>query len=295
MFIRNAHIAWDEISPDSYLRSIPAVSKIVDLELRSNITFFVGENGTGKSTILEAIADAYGFNPEGGTINFRFSSYEDISELGSHMRLYRGPRAHFGYFFRAECFFNLATQAEEYNLHFGGKYLHQQSHGEGFWSFFHKYSGAGLYIMDEPEAALSPQRQLSLLIHISQMAEMGSQFIIISHSPILLGIPNADIISFDGGEVHRITYEETDSYQITEMFINNRERLLHQLLRDFFWYIRLSPAFRICSWMACQSKYTYPSSSVSGRMGIGNCFNCIACGISRVAFETCGSEEWKEE
>lgn len=114
LFIRTAHIEWDEISENSYLRNIPAVSKITDLEFESPVTFFVGENGTGKSTMLEGIADAYGFNPEGGTVNFNFSTYEDLSELGNHVRLYRGGRANFGYFFRAESFFNLATKAEDY-------------------------------------------------------------------------------------------------------------------------------------------------------------------------------------
>lgn len=232
MFIRNAHIQWDEIEGKTYLKDIPTISKITDLEFKKHVTFFVGENGTGKSTMLEAIADAYGFNPEGGTINFRFSTYEDLSELGSHVRLSRGTRAPFGYFFRAESFFNLATQAEEYNLKFDGRNLHEQSHGESFWAFFNKYNGAGLYIMDEPEAALSPQRQLSLLLHIKQMADVGSQFIIVTHSPILLGLPGADIVSFDDGEIHRISYEETESYQITEMFINNREHLLHRLLEE---------------------------------------------------------------
>jgi predicted ATPase len=232
LFIKSAHIQWDEIEGRTYLKEIPAISKIDTLEFKKQVTFFVGENGTGKSTMLEAIADAYGFNPEGGTVNFRFNTYEDLSELGSHVRLSRGVRAPFGYFFRAETFFNLATQAEKYELKFNGRNLHEQSHGESFWAFFNKYNGAGLYIMDEPEAALSPQRQLSLLIHIKEMEEVGSQFIIISHSPILLGYPDADIISFDDGEVHRISYEETESYQVTEMFINNRKQLLHQLFDE---------------------------------------------------------------
>lgn len=232
LFIRNAHIQWNEIEGMTYLKEIPAIRKIDDLEFKAPVTFFVGENGTGKSTMLEAIADAYGFNPEGGTINFRFSTYDDLSELGSHVRLAKGIRAPFGYFFRAESFFNLSTQAEEYDLRFDGKNLHEQSHGESFWAFFNNYSGAGLYLMDEPEAALSPQRQLSLLMHIKQMADVGSQFIIITHSPILLGLPGADIVSFDDGEVHRIGYEETESYQVTEMFINNREYLLRRLFAE---------------------------------------------------------------
>ncbi len=232
LFIKNANFRWDEIEDSSYLNNIPSVRSADYIDFQKNVTFFVGENGSGKSTALEAIADAYGFNPEGGTINFRFSTYEDLSELGSHTRLSRSGKAYFGYFFRAESFFNLSTKAEEYGLIYNGKTLHEQSHGESFWSFFNKYNGAGLYLMDEPEAALSPQRQLSLLVHIKQMVDVGSQFIIITHSPILLGLPDADIISFDEGHIHRISYEETESYQVTEMFINNRDYFLKRLLSE---------------------------------------------------------------
>lgn len=238
--IRGIHIDWSKIDEESYLKSIPAISSLKDLTFEKDITFFVGENGTGKSTLLEAIAVAYGFNPEGGTINFRFSTYNDVSELGGAVRLSKGiGKASFGYFFRAESFFNLSTKAEEYDSEiypgyssYGHNNLHSQSHGESFLAFFQKYNGKGLYIMDEPEAALSPQRQLTLLMQIVKMAQKGSQFIIVSHSPIMLGIPGADIISFDGGELHRCEYEDTESYQVTEMFINNRKALLNQLLRE---------------------------------------------------------------
>ncbi len=132
----------------------------------------------------------------------------------------------------------MATKAEDYRdlssrpLMYGGRSLHGQSHGESFLAFFQTFSGRGLYIMDEPEAALSPQRQLTLFIQIARMAEAGAQFIIATHSPILLGIPGAEILSFDGGEVHPCEYEETESYQVTEMFINNRDTLTERLLRD---------------------------------------------------------------
>lgn len=238
--IRGVHIDWSKIDDCSYLKSIPAISKLEDLTFEKDITFFVGENGTGKSTLLEAIAVAYGFNPEGGTINFRFSNYNDVSELSNAVRLSKGIRkASFGYFFRAESFFNLSTKAEEYDNEiysgyssYGHNNLHSQSHGESFLAFFQKYNGQGLYIMDEPEAALSPQRQLTLLMQIVKMAQKGSQFIIVSHSPIMLGIPDADIISFDGDGLHRCEYEDTESYQVTEMFINNRRALLNQLLGE---------------------------------------------------------------
>lgn len=236
-FIRAVHIDWNRIDDSSYLRSIEALKSLDSLQFNHNITFFVGENGTGKSTLLEAIAVAYGFNPEGGTLNYRFETYNDVSELSTALHItkgYKKPRS--SYFFRAESFFNLATKAEEYDrdnprgLSFGERGLHQQSHGESFLAFFQSFHSEGLYIMDEPEAALSPQRQLTLFVQIAKMAEAGAQFIIATHSPILLGMPIAEILSFDEGEVHLCAYEETESYQVTEMFINNKDVLIRRLL-----------------------------------------------------------------
>lgn len=236
-FIRTIEIDWNKIEGDSYLQEIAPLRKVSRLQFDSRITFFAGENGTGKSTLLEAIAVAYGFNPEGGTLNYRFDTYNDVSELSSAIRITKGfKRPKGSYFFRAESFFNLATKAEEYDLDnrrghsYGDRGLHDQSHGESFLAFFQSFQREGLYIMDEPEAALSPQRQLALFIQISQMAEAGAQFIIASHSPILLGIPGAEIWSFDEGQIHPCTYEETESYQVTEMFINNRDVLIKRLL-----------------------------------------------------------------
>ena len=175
-FIQALSIDWTKISPDSYLRSIPAIASLDYLPLRSNVVFFVGENATGKSTLLEGLATAYGFNPEGGTLNYRFTTWYEETELGDAMRLskhYHRPRQ--GYFFRAESFFNLASKAAEYDAErgrpsYGDRNLHEQSHGESFLNFFQTFCGPGLYIMDEPEAALSPQRQLTLLLHMSRMA-----------------------------------------------------------------------------------------------------------------------------
>lgn len=241
-FIRSVSIDWNQIDHNSYLYNIEAIKSMEFLDFQKNVTFFVGENGTGKSTLIEAIAVAYGFNPEGGTMNYRFSTFEDVSKLSSAIRMVKGyRRAKSNYFFRAESFFNVASKAEDYRdttpkelyyKRYGGKSLHEQSHGESFLAYFQSFDQEGLYIMDEPEAALSPQRQLTLLIQISKMAEKGSQFIIASHSPILLGIPGADIISFDDGVMRRCSYEETESYQVTEMFINHRERLIECLLDE---------------------------------------------------------------
>ena len=239
-FIRNIRIDWSLVEGDSYLRGIEALRNLEELEFTENISFFVGENGSGKSTLVEAIAVAYGFNPEGGTVNFRFSTYDDVSSLGSALRLTKGcRRPQGGYFFRAESFFNVASKTEDYRdvtpkeiyyARYGGKSLHEQSHGESFLAYFQSFDGEGLYLMDEPEAALSPQRQLSLLWQIWRMARAGSQFIIATHSPILLGIPDAAIYSFEEGGLRQCSYEDTESYQITEMFINSRDALLARLL-----------------------------------------------------------------
>lgn len=241
-YIQSISIDWNQIDRDSYLHSIDVLKNMEDLDFQKNITFFVGENGTGKSTLIEAIAVAYGFNPEGGTMNYRFSTFDDVSQLSSVIRMVKGyRRAKSNYFFRAESFFNMASKAEDYRDmtpkeiyydRYGGKSLHEQSHGESFLAYFQSFDQEGLYIMDEPEAALSLQRQLTLFIQIAKMAENGSQFIIASHSPILLGIPGADIISFDEGVMRRCGYEETESYQVMEMFINHRGRLIERLLNE---------------------------------------------------------------
>lgn len=242
-FIREISIDWNKISGDSYLRDIPALQFREAVIFERPVTFFVGENGSGKSTLLEGIAVAYGFNPEGGTRNYSFSTYDSHSELHEAIRLSRGPRRPAGsYFLRAESFYNVASKAEDYRDHdpvevyyarYGGKSLHQRSHGESFLALIQgEFMGNGLYILDEPEAALSPQRQLTLLLEIDRLAKAGTQFIIASHSPILLGLPGAQILSFDDGRIHPCSYTETSSYQVTEMFINNREYFLKRLLAD---------------------------------------------------------------
>ena len=236
LFIKGLSIDWERIGEDSYLREIPAVAGVEKLTFRKPVTFFVGENGSGKSTMLEAIAVASGFNPEGGTKNYRFSTYDSHSELCDAVRLSRGARKPgWGYFLRAESFYNVASAEEKYSREGGGRpeFYHRKSHGESFLAMAQKnFRGNGLYLLDEPEAALSPQRQMTLLIQIADCAAEGAQFLIVTHSPILLGLPDAEILSFDDGEIHPCGYEETGSYQITEMFINNREQILKRLLSD---------------------------------------------------------------
>ena len=229
IIIKGLRIDWDSVPKKSYLQKIASIRSCSSLEFHSNIIFFVGENGAGKSTLLEAIAVAWGFNPEGGTRNYTFSTYQDVSCLGNSITLIKGfRRPSWGYFVRAETFFNVATKAEDY-----GSLYHIGSHGENFLAFIKGRSNDyGLYIIDEPEAALSPQRQLVLLRHLYECAKNGSQFIIATHSPILLGCPDATIFSFDNGKIEPCKYEDTSSYIVTKSFIERKDYMLSELLKD---------------------------------------------------------------
>ena len=234
LFIREAQIDWNKVDPDSYVRNIPALRSLNQLRFHRNVTLLAGENGTGKSTLLEAVAKAAGFNAEGGTRNYAFSTYEDVSDLTEAVHLIRGTRRlRGGFFFRAETFFNVAT-VTKLNYNDDGQLpdYHAESHGESFLTFIRRANRDGLYLMDEPEAALSPQRQLTLLIHIVRLAEAGAQFIIATHSPILLGLPDAEIYGFSEEGVTPMRYEETESYRITRLFLENRERMLEKLLEE---------------------------------------------------------------
>lgn len=234
-FIRSVLIDWSKIDENSYLRDIDAIRGLERLEFSKPITFFAGENGSGKSTLLEAIAISYGFNPEGGTKNYHFSTYDSHSELCEAIRISKGYRKpSWGYFLRAESFYNVATKEKDYaDFAHPSEDFHEKSHGESFLDIAQKHlSPNGIYFLDEPEAALSPQRQLTLLRQIYQCANQGAQFVIVTHSPILLGIPDAEILLFDDGLIHTCAYQETGSYQVMEMFIRNREKLLKTLLED---------------------------------------------------------------
>ena len=232
LYIRGFSIDWNEIGRDSYLRRIGAIRDLDALQFQKPITFFVGENGSGKSTLLEAIAIAYGFNPEGGTRNYHFSTKDTHSELCDAIRLVRNPaRPRWGYFLRAESFYNVATAEEGYAE--VSRDYHRKSHGESFLAVARdNFNGNGMYLLDEPEAALSPQRQLTLMLEMIRCARENAQFIVVTHSPILLGMPDSEILSFDSGPIRSIEYEETDSYRITEMFIRDRRRFLNRLLDD---------------------------------------------------------------
>lgn len=215
---------------------IPAVRELGVLEFHPDVTFFVGENGAGKSTLLEAIALTMGFGPEGGTKNIRFETASTISSLNKHLKIsksFRAPKD--GYFLRAESFYNVATYVDKvgYLDGYGGKSLHGRSHGESFMALLTlKLRGNGLYLFDEPEAALSPNRQLAALSAIHQLVQDQSQFIIATHSPILLSYPNAKIYQFDNSGIHEVSYEDTEHFAVTRDFLNHYPKRLEQLLID---------------------------------------------------------------
>ena len=232
----------------AYPFSVPALGKLEQLLFRSRICFFAGENGTGKSTLLEAIAAHYGFGPEGGNRNFRndtTASNHSIDPLVSALRLSFDRRTGAGFFLRAESFFNTASYIDELGREpgggppitafYGGRSLHSRSHGETFLTLLDlKFRRNGLFLLDEPEAALSPQRQLSFLVLIHDVLRKfkDAQFIISTHSPVLLAYPKAQIFSFDEGSVHEIEYEETGSFQVAHRFLNHREQFLEELFAD---------------------------------------------------------------
>ena len=235
LYIKGLKIAWDEIDQNSYLRNIRTIAGISSLTFHAPITFFVGENGSGKSTLLEAMAVAYGFNPEGGTVNYSFSTYDSHSELCDALTLSKSfQKVYCGYYLRAESFYNVATMEEEYTeteAEWKKLKLHKKSHGESFLTIINEYFNSnGLFFLDEPEAALSPQRQMTLLLKIAESVKKNSQFFIVTHSPVLLTLPGAEILSFDNDTLHKIEYVETESYRISEMFINHREQILKRLL-----------------------------------------------------------------
>lgn len=207
----------------------------IDLHITERVTFLVGENGSGKSTLLEALAECCGFNPEGGNRDHHREVFADRSALAQALRLSWLPRISEGFFMRAESFYNFATYLDSAsNLRaYGGKSLHAQSHGESFMSLFSNRFEQGIYLLDEPEAALSPQRQLSFLKIIYDLETPGhAQFIIATHSPILLSYPGAVIYSMDGDRIQAVDYKDTDHYLITRDFLNSPERFHRYLFED---------------------------------------------------------------
>ena len=233
-FIRAVRLVRDAI-PDfgRYPFSIPAVAALNELPLDPRVTILVGENGSGKSTLIEAMALAAGFGPEGGTRNIHVSTQSSESELHRHLVLVReAHREKIGFFLRAESLFNVATRVDDLGLQgFGWESLHQKSHGESFlWLLQNRFRPNGLYILDEPEAALSPQRQLSALAIMHDLVGNGCQFIMATHSPILMAYPGALLYKLDETGIAPTRYEETEHYTVTRSFLMRPESFLKHLV-----------------------------------------------------------------
>jgi len=231
-YLRSVEIAADaEPDFDAYPFSIPAVRELGVLAPHPDVTFFVGENGAGKSTVLEAIAVALGMPAEGGTRNV-LRAQQEVSPLHSYLKLVKGfKRPRFSYFLRAESLFNVFTYLDSLGPG-SGPSLHLRSHGEAFMDVLQKFSGDGIYLLDEPEAALSPNRQLAALAVIDRLVKQGAQFIIATHSPILLAYPRAKILLFDETGISHVDYEDTEHYAVTRDFLNHYPRRLQQLLGE---------------------------------------------------------------
>ncbi len=234
MFVERIRIDREGMFTDARIQRIPALKNLEELVFEKPVTCFIGENGTGKSTLLEGIAAAAGFSPEGGSKNYRFSTYD--AEPPLKVQIIRGSqREKWGWFLRAESFFNVATMEEKYAEGSAAKpkNWHRMSHGESFLDLaLDSFRDRGLYLLDEPEAALSAAGQLSLLLVIHESVKNGSQFIIATHSPILTAYPDADLISFDGENTERIEYEDTEIRRINRMFVNDRENVFRRLFAE---------------------------------------------------------------
>ncbi len=239
-YLREIKLKNDDIEDhDVYPFNIPALRDFSSMEFHPDVTFIIGENGSGKSTLVEAIAMRMGFAQEGGTLNMQFKNADTVSGLQQHLKAVRGfARPRDAYFLRAESFYNVATYMDEddrrlYLGAYGGTSMHNRSHGEVFFTTLtKKFHGKGLYILDEPEAALSPNRQMAALTAINDLVRDDSQFIIATHSPILLAYPRAKILLLDDTGIREVAYEDTEQYAVTKQFLNNYEGMLEILLKE---------------------------------------------------------------
>ena len=246
--MRDLYIRWMELPEpvprDSYLARLPVVKHLAEkkIEFHKQVTFFVGENGSGKSTLIEALAISQGFNPEGGTKNFHFSTENSHSDLCNHLRVARGvvyPRD--GFFLRAESFYNVASNIDQMDreggcgapviMSYGGVSLHRQSHGESFLALAeNRFGGNGLYILDEPEAALSPRGLIRLMQRMDELVRQDSQFIIATHSPMLIAFPDAEVYQIREDGIESVRFRDTDHYRTTVRFLQNPESAVAEIL-----------------------------------------------------------------
>lgn len=249
LYVKEIRISSDELTKaiedhqeDAYLLDIPAIKQLMKepLELNSKVTFIVGENGSGKSTLIEAIASAVGFNPEGGDIHTLFKTHSTHSILSNYTTIVRnGSKNKDGYFLRAESFYNVASYLDDAGSFDDprrnrfGENLHKESHGESFLSLIrNRLEGKGLYIFDEPEAALSPSRIMTLMCIMHELEKDDSQFIISTHSPILMSYPNAEIFELNEEGIRKINYKDSEHYQITRDFIEKPEIMFKHLFNE---------------------------------------------------------------
>jgi predicted ATPase len=248
LFLCRVALDTDGAGPlDGHPFDLPAIRHLGEREFTAPVTVFVGENGMGKSTLLEAIAVVLGFNAEGGSSNFHFSTRATHSPLHEHLRVTRGKsRPRTGWFLRAESFYNVATEIHALDEDpdnamggrpvidsYGGRSLHEQSHGESFFALFlNRFGGHGLYLLDEPESALSPQRQLALLARMHQLVQTGSQFVLATHAPMLMAYPGADVWQFGPEGIARVAARETEHWQVMKGFLADPDGVLRQLLSD---------------------------------------------------------------
>ena len=246
LYIREVRIS-KEIPHNNYLSRLPVVCRLREtggLQFHKDVTFIVGENGIGKSTLIEGLAVAMGFNPEGGTVNFNFSTNDSHSDLNNYLTVSRGYRKHRdGFFLRAESFYNVASNIDELDAtpsfgpklisNYGGVSLHKQSHGESFMALVeNRFGGNGLYILDEPEAALSPTRLMRLMVCMQELVKKNSQFIISTHSPILMTFPNAEVLEITEEGINSVNYKDTEHFIVTKRFMDAPEKIIESLLGD---------------------------------------------------------------
>lgn len=242
-FIRRIQLVKERIrDPNTYPFNLPAIRHLTSLELHAGVTFLVGDNGSGKSTLLEAIAIAGSINPEGGSRNIQFAARPSESSLYEAIRLVRGPkRERDGFFLRAETLFNVATHLDQIESEspgilassYGGRSLHEQSHGESFLALLvNRLGGSGLYLMDEPEAALSPSRQLAFLVVLNELIRRRSQLIIATHSPILLALPTSTIYEFGTAGIRQVPYNHTEAYTVYSEFLAAPDAFIQHLLHS---------------------------------------------------------------
>ena len=246
LYIREVRIS-KEIPHNNYLSRLPVVRRLREtggLQFHKDVTFIVGENGIGKSTLIEGLAVAMGFNPEGGTVNFNFSTNDSHSDLYNYLTVSRGYKKHRdGFFLRAESFYNVASNIDELDAtpsfgpklisNYGGVSLHKQSHGESFMALVeNRFGGNGLYILDEPEAALSPTRLMRLMVCMQELVKKNSQFIISTHSPILMTFPNAEVLEITEEGINSVNYKDTEHFIVTKRFMDAPEKIIESLLGD---------------------------------------------------------------